>query len=294
MKARNHKTLERAKYAFMLLQYLASGPHRGNQLAIAQTDIVSVVNRVLAVTTFKTKKGEHGDPGFRDAKHGKKKKKKKKKFEGGETKLAVWQQGRENIYHDLGERDIAASPAKYINESVTTFLLSLLEGQQKERVVTRLLTSLEWRHIESHLTALHIIMSMKDNRLMNLTKTALEVEIAATEKKLEEIGGCGGNERRLLSFLRCKLPYTSVFARIKTHKAGTRHLFCACAGFSDPWKPPTKKELHERHTHRLAEIMEVKNAFFAMWITFHIRNENDMPRQVRDRRKGKLNVRFHV
>jgi hypothetical protein len=40
--------------------------------------------------------------------------------------------------------------------------------------------------------------------------------------------------------------------------------------------------------------MEVKNAFFAMWITFHIRNENDMPRQVRDRRKGKLNVRFHV
>jgi hypothetical protein len=186
MKARNHKTLERAKYAFMLLQYLASGPHRGNQLAIAQTDIVSVVNRVLAVTTFKTKKGEHGDPGFRDAKHGKKKK--KKKFEGGETKLAVWQQGRENIYHDLGERDIAASPAKYINESVTTFLLSLLEGQQKERVVTRLLTSLEWRHIESHLTALHIIMSMKDNRLMNLTKTALEVEIAATEKKLEEIG----------------------------------------------------------------------------------------------------------
>ena len=54
--------------------------------------------------------------------------------------------------------------------------------------MTRLLTSLEWRHIESHLAALHIIMSMKDKRLMDLTKTALEVEIAATERKLEEIG----------------------------------------------------------------------------------------------------------
>lgn len=41
-KARAHKTLDRAQAAFRLLQYLASGPHRANQLGIAQTDVISV------------------------------------------------------------------------------------------------------------------------------------------------------------------------------------------------------------------------------------------------------------
>ena len=94
VKARNHLTLKRARCAFRLIEYLASGPHHRNQLAIVHTDILSVVNRVLAATTFKVKR--EGRPG---EKHD----------------VKIYQKGREdaNIYHDLGERDEAVSPSRF-------------------------------------------------------------------------------------------------------------------------------------------------------------------------------------
>eukprot|EP01043_Picozoa_sp_COSAG02_P043029 COSAG02_NODE_3711_length_6341_cov_4.360622_7_plen_240_part_00 len=96
-KARNHLTLKRARSAFKLLQSLASGPHYGNQLAIVHTDIVSVVNRILAVSTLKVRRRQ---------KIGKKKL----------DEVEIYQQGRDgaDIYHDLGARDEAVAPCRLV------------------------------------------------------------------------------------------------------------------------------------------------------------------------------------
>jgi len=96
--------------------------------------------------------------------------------------------GRDNVYSDLGERDDALSPCKTINEMVSRFLLSLLEGQQQERVVTRLISSLEWKHVQHHLKSLQLIMQLKEHKLLHKTRSAVDVEVATMEARLIALG----------------------------------------------------------------------------------------------------------
>ena len=106
------------------------------------------------------------------------------------------------------------SPCKFINEMVSAFLLSLLEGKQKERVVTRLLSMLEWKHIGSHLQAVQFIMQMKDDTLRSETKSALDIEVQATQERLK---------------------------KLDADKRGT-------------WKPPSQKEMEQLHRRRVQLI----------------------------------------
>ena len=115
---------------------------------------------------------------------------------------------------DIGEQDRTVSPCKFINEMVSAFLLSLLEGKQKERVVTRLLSMLEWKHIGSHLQAVQFIMQMKDDTLRSETKSALDIEVQATQERLK---------------------------KLDADKRGT-------------WKPPSQKEMEQLHRRRVQLI----------------------------------------
>ena len=176
--ARSRKTLQRASIAFKLLKDLASGPNVENQRTISQTDIISVVNRILAVSTY-TVRTERED---------------KEEEEGskGKPEVDVAQTGRHSVWQDLAERDPAVSPSKPINSMVCTFLLALLEGQQKKDLVRRLLTSVEWKHVDSHLQALKFVMSLADEhpgRVKRRARTALEEEVARMRKQVEVVGG---------------------------------------------------------------------------------------------------------
>ena len=166
--ARSRKTLDRAKAAFGLLRSLTTGPNVENQLAIVQTDIVSVVNRILAVSTYTVVSEEHDS-----------------------SKMTLRQNGRKDVWVDLGEQDRSLSPARHINEMVTTFLLGLLEGAQKKKVVRRLLSALEWKHIEAHLESLkHILVKMDEDvaEVKAQTATALQLEIERTRTRLKVFG----------------------------------------------------------------------------------------------------------
>eukprot|EP01043_Picozoa_sp_COSAG02_P043028 COSAG02_NODE_3711_length_6341_cov_4.360622_6_plen_256_part_00 len=68
-------------------------------------------------------------------------------------------------------------------------LVSLLQGSIKERLATRLLTSLEFTHVSSHLQALRHIMQLADGVLQEKIQTAIEVEVAAMEALLKQSKG---------------------------------------------------------------------------------------------------------
>ncbi len=74
---------------------------------------------------------------------------------------------------------------------VCTFLLALLEGQQKKDLVRRLLTSVEWKHVDSHLQALKFVLSLADEhpgRVKRRARTALEEEVERMRKQVDVLG----------------------------------------------------------------------------------------------------------
>eukprot|EP01043_Picozoa_sp_COSAG02_P014865 COSAG02_NODE_620_length_19443_cov_91.259564_9_plen_188_part_00 len=139
IRARDIKTLARAKIAFKLLSDLAAGPNRYNQLAIAKTKVFSVVNRVFAASTYRvinnpqapTKQqedaqddGSDGDldldveevtkeaERFTEPEQQQQVTKGKTRRGGRKT---IMQSGRKNVWQDLAEQDLALSPTSAIN-----------------------------------------------------------------------------------------------------------------------------------------------------------------------------------
>ena len=76
---------------------------------------------------------------------------------------------------------------RHINSDVMSMLAALLQGGGKERVVTRLLTSLEFEYFTSHMQALLQIMQLPDHELHKKIKTALEVEVDAMRERLKKM-----------------------------------------------------------------------------------------------------------
>lgn len=129
--------MERAFAALRVLISMCTGPNRDNQVAVALTDIISVINRILYYCDYRF-------PDLHDS---------------TTTDRRAMVGGN---YYAKGEARVIKSanrPRRKLNAQISRLLLTLLEGTPHEQVIQAIVGSLNWSLVARHLATMKMVMT---------------------------------------------------------------------------------------------------------------------------------------